>query len=103
MATIYTKSNHQVALASPLALKCFSEENIEIVFLILKTDESIPIHKNPFNVLFYVKSGKGIINVENQEYNLCENELVFVLSNENRSWKNIDKANLELIVVKMLK
>lgn len=102
MATIFSKNNHQQVLPSPLALKCFGQENLEIILLTLKRGESIPLHKNPFEVLFYVKSGKGILTVESTAYPLSENDLASVSNNENRSWTNQDEEPLELIVMKFL-
>jgi quercetin dioxygenase-like cupin family protein len=102
MSTIYSKKNHQEVMPSPLALKCFSQENFEIILLTLKKGESIPLHKNPFEVLFFVKSGMGILTVENDEFELSENDLAMVSLTENRSWINHQDKDLELIVMKFL-
>ncbi len=103
MAKIYQKSAHQEVLASPLALKCFSEMGLEIILLSLKKGETIPMHKNPVDVLFFVKSGKGELQVEQDVYTLCETELAFVSQTEDRSWINYEEEPLELVVMKMLK
>ncbi len=102
MVKIYPKSAHQEILKTPLALKCFSEGNIEIVLLKLEKGESIPMHKNPFDVLFIVKSGNGLLTVEQSLFELNENDLAFVTLTEDRAWINNEEKPLELIVIKML-
>ncbi len=102
MAKIYSQTAHQEILKSPLALKCFSEGNIEIVLLKLQKNESIPMHKNPFDVLFLVKSGDGVLTVEQSKFNLTENDLAFVTLSEDRAWINYEEKPLELVVIKLL-
>lgn len=102
MAKIYKNSDHQEVLPSPKAIKCFSELGLEIIHLTLQKGESIPIHKNPFDVLFIVKSGAGKLEVEQDVFELSENELAFVPQIENRSWSNPNDQDLELIVIKMM-
>lgn len=102
MATIYKIKDHQEVLASPLALKCFNNKELEIILLSLKKGESIPMHKNPYDVLFYVISGRGMLTTEVEEINLGKNELAYVQKEEDRSWINNDEEVLELMVLKML-
>lgn len=102
MVKIYPKSAHQQLMATPLALKCFSEGDIEIVLLKLEKGETIPMHKNPFDVLFLVKSGSGVLTVEQNNFNLEENELAFVSLTDDRAWINLEEKPLELVVVKLM-
>jgi len=102
MATIYKTNDHQEVLASPLALKCFNNKEFEIILLSLKKGESIPMHKNPYDVLFYVISGKGTLTIEHENTELDKNELAYVQKEEDRSWINNDEEILELMVIKMI-
>ncbi len=102
MAKIYLKSEQQKVMSAPLAIKCLEAEHIEIILISLKKGEQIPVHKNPFQVIFFVKSGKGILTVENESFILEQNESAFVPVSENRSWTNNESETLELLVMKLL-
>jgi quercetin dioxygenase-like cupin family protein len=102
MAKIYLKSEQQKVMSAPLAIKCLEAENIEIILISLKKGEQIPVHKNPFQVIFFVKSGKGVLTVENESFILEQNESAFVPTSENRSWENNECETLELFVIKFL-
>lgn len=103
MSTIYSAKNHQPVMFAPLALKCMSQANVEMVLLTLKKGEFIPIHKNPFEVLFYVKSGVGVLTVDQTEHVLGENDMASVANSENRSWENQEEQDLVLLVIKLFK
>jgi quercetin dioxygenase-like cupin family protein len=102
MVKIYTKSDQQEVMSAPLAFKCMNDRNIEIVLISLKKGEKIPIHNNPFEVIFFVKSGKGVLTVEEESYTLEENESALISDTDNRSWVNNEQKVLELLVIKML-
>jgi mannose-6-phosphate isomerase-like protein (cupin superfamily) len=42
----------------------FVSERIEIVLLTLHPAENIPLHANPVNVVFFIISGTGLIEME---------------------------------------
>ncbi len=89
----------------PFDLEAFilhSEEKIELVHLLLKPGEELEEHKNPFNVIFFVIEGSGILSVEGEEYVLKMNDVTKVTSDKNRGWKNNSNNNLRLLVIKLL-
>ena len=79
-----------------------SQEQIELVHLLLKPGEKLAEHKNPFDVIFFVIEGKGILSVEGEEYYLKANDTTKVTSDKNRGWKNTDNQDLRLLVIKLL-
>ncbi len=79
-----------------------SEKQIELVHLLLKPQESLDEHKNPFDVIFFVAEGEGILSIEGEKYSLKTNDVIKVTSDKNRGWKNISNNDLRLLVIKLL-
>ena len=79
-----------------------SENQIEIVHLLLKPGEKLSEHKNPFDVIFFVAEGLGILSIEGEEFELKPNDVTKVTSYKNRGWKNISNQDLRLLVIKLL-
>ena len=79
-----------------------SEEKIEMVHLLLKPGEKLETHKNPFDVIFFVAEGAGILSVEDEEYILNMNDTIKVTSDKNRGWENKSDQDLRLLVIKLL-
>lgn len=44
-----------------------SEKQIELVHLTLKPRENLAEHKNPFDVIFFVADGSGVLSIEGKE------------------------------------
>lgn len=80
-----------------------SEDKIELVHLLLKPDEELSEHKNPFDVIFFVAEGLGILSIEGEEFELQANDVTKVTLDKNRGWKNISNKDLRLLVIKQLK
>lgn len=79
-----------------------SEDKIELVHLVLKPGEDLAEHKNPFDVIFFIAEGSGILTVESKEYKLQMNDVTKVTSDKNRGWKNNSQKDLRLLVIKLL-
>ena len=79
-----------------------SEKQIELVHLLLKPGENLAEHKNPFDVIFFVAEGNGVLSIEGQEYELQMNDVTKVTSDKNRGWKNNSNQELRLLVIKLL-
>jgi quercetin dioxygenase-like cupin family protein len=87
---------------SPKALKVFESDDCHFVRLTLKTGESIPLHKNPVKVIFYVLEGIGNVQVESETITLSKGDSLMVSNQAERSWSNNKAEQLELLVVKLL-
>ena len=79
-----------------------SEKQIELVHLLLKPGENLAEHKNPFDVLFFVIEGNGILSIEGEEFELTATDVTKVISEKNRGWQNNSNQDLRLLVIKLL-
>ena len=79
-----------------------SEKQIELIHLLLKAGENLAEHKNPFDVIFFVIEGSGILTIEGEEYNLKATDVTKVTSEKIRGWKNNTDNDLRLLVIKLL-
>lgn len=79
-----------------------SENQIELVHLLLKSGENLEDHKNPFDVIFFVIEGSGILSIEGDEFHLKANDVTKVTSEKMRGWKNTSNQDLRLLVIKLL-
>lgn len=78
----------------------FSGEKTEIVHLLLKAGEGLDTHKNPLDAIFYCLEGRGVLNVENQEFVIQKDDCISIPSMADRSWKNTGDGVLRLLVIK---
>ncbi len=102
MINITTYENASQVRFDIEAKKMFSNNKVELIKLILKPGEEIGLHKNPFDVIFYVVFGKGVLTVESESIQVLANSTVFVDQNSLRGWKNNSENLLELLVVKLI-
>jgi quercetin dioxygenase-like cupin family protein len=79
-----------------------SEKQIELVHLLFKPGENLAEHKNPFDVIFFVAEGSGILSIEGTEYNLKATDVTKVTSDKMRGWQNNTDQDLRLLVIKLL-
>ncbi len=79
-----------------------SEKQIELVHLLLKPGENLAEHKNPFDVLFFVIEGSGVLSIEGEKYNIKATDLTKVTSEKMRGCKNNTNEELRILVIKLL-
>lgn len=79
-----------------------SEKPVEIVHLALKPGESLAEHKNPFDVVFFIIEGSGLITIDGQKMQLNQNDTFKVTSEKMRGWENNTSSNLRLLVIKLI-
>jgi len=80
----------------------FSEKPIELVHLKLAPGELLDMHKNPFDVVFYVLKGEGLLTCEGESKTYSPFVSINVKSTEMRAWKNEGKEDFEILVIKIL-
>ncbi len=88
-------------LETPLAFSCFNNEKLELVEICMKQNESIPMHKNPVHVVFYVIEGEGSLRIGEESWVLKKGEVVEISPEEDRSWSNPFREDLKLLVMKL--
>lgn len=80
----------------------FSDTDNELIHLTLKPGEVLDIHTNPFDVIFFVLEGTGIITVEDEQKELSLNSCFKVKTDVMRGWRNESDSILRILVVKQL-
>jgi quercetin dioxygenase-like cupin family protein len=73
----------------------------EIVHLSLQPGESIPVHTNPFDVVFYIIEGIATLITDNSSQELCQDNTVFIDQQTNRGLENNSDKMLRLLVFKI--
>lgn len=103
MHAISKINDRQKVLDNPLGFLCFKNANIELVEIILKQNESIPMHYNTVHVIFYVVEGEGELQIGTQSFHLKAAEIAEIHPDEERSWSNPFEKELKLLLVKLVK
>ena len=80
----------------------YSEKNIELVHLKLKPGESLELHKNPFDVVFYILKGSGVLTVDQKSKEFNSFASIEVKSTSLRAWENKSNSDFEVLVIKLL-
>jgi len=96
--------NPQNAVKVPFDLDAYilhSEKNIELVFLTLKPGERLAKHTNPFDVIFFVVEGAGVLSIEEESHKLFPTDTIKVTSEKLRGWENKGSENLKILVIKL--
>jgi quercetin dioxygenase-like cupin family protein len=79
-----------------------SEKPVELVHLLLKPGEKLEAHKNPFDVVFFVIEGSGLLTINEEKQQLNSSDTVKVTSEHMRSWENNTLFDLRLLVIKLI-
>lgn len=79
-----------------------SEKPVELVHLTLKPGEKLAEHKNPFDVIFFVIEGSGILTINGEPTSLKASDTLKVTSDINRGLENNSGKDLKILVIKLL-
>ncbi|HAN19972.1 MAG: hypothetical protein A2X13_10855 [Bacteroidetes bacterium GWC2_33_15] len=79
-----------------------SEKPVELVHLLLKPGDALEKHKNPFDVIFFVIEGSGILAINGDNLNIHSNDVIKVTSDKLRAWENNSTQDLKLLVIKLI-
>lgn len=101
MAEFYPLSTAELILKKPEGKKITRQANVEIVHLRLKQDETIPLHNNPFEVIFHIKKGEGDLIFEDRKEEIRKDDSVFIPGTEKRGLHNPYQEILEVLVIKI--
>ncbi|MCX6257494.1 MAG: cupin domain-containing protein [Bacteroidia bacterium] len=82
--------------------KMYTSENAELIHLRLKPGESIDLHSNPFDVVFYVLKGTSTLYVNGDKAVLEADDTIYVKGGVMRGWTNHSTDEFRLLVVKLL-
>jgi quercetin dioxygenase-like cupin family protein len=91
-----------VAMQNPEGRKMFASDSLGIVHLTLKPGETVSRHINPFDVVFFVLSGEGILTADGQDFSAGANTCLEVPPGIERGWTNNGRSDLKILVIKDL-
>jgi quercetin dioxygenase-like cupin family protein len=80
----------------------FSSEKLEIIHICLKPGEKINQHLQPFDVIFFILSGEGILETDEGNTKAIENTSIFVPAGVMRGWNNTGMNDFKVLVIKDL-
>lgn len=80
----------------------YSEDRLEAILLTLGPGETMPAHKNPFDVLFIGIEGIASMVNEDRRLDVSPGESIFVTADEDRGWENTSEAPCRVMAVKIL-
>lgn len=83
--------------------KLISRTDAEIIHITLKPGEIIDRHSNPFDVIFYVISGCGIIEAGTEREVVEKDTCIEILADVERGWINSGTEDLVVLTVKIFK
>ncbi len=78
------------------------KENLEVILLTLKPGDSVPLHKNPFDVLFAGLAGSANLISNKPTETIHPGETIFVSREEDRGWENRGRETCRIFVIKIL-
>lgn len=79
----------------------FNSEKVQLIHLTLMPGDVVAPHSNPFDVVFYVLEGEGIISIGDETAILNEDQTIDVAKDIQRGWQNVSDEILRLLVVKI--
>lgn len=85
------------------ARKMFSSPHLEVIQLMLHPGEGMAPHVQPMDVVFFILSGRGILELENRIIESTEKSCIFVKAGVQRTWKNSGPGDFSLLVIKDIK
>ncbi|MDD4457879.1 MAG: cupin domain-containing protein [Syntrophotalea acetylenica] len=74
---------------------------VEVIHILLRPGETVPLHDNPFDVLFYVLEGRGELTIEDEVQQVGGDSLIEIRTGTLRGWKNTGTEPVRLLVIKM--
>ena len=80
----------------------YTTPGFELVHLTLHPGEQMEMHVQPFDVLFFVISGSGVLRVGNEFIEVGENTMVSVIKGVERAWSNPGEMDLKILVNKLI-
>lgn len=91
------------AVAAPVDGRIMhQQESLEVILLTLQPGDSLPLHTNPFDVLFAGIKGSATLLTPHSTYSLQPGETLFVSSHEERAWHNNGTQPCQILVIKDL-
>jgi mannose-6-phosphate isomerase-like protein (cupin superfamily) len=81
--------------------KMYTGQKVELIHLCLKPGEVLDKHSNPFDVVFYILEGNGIVETDDQSTLVEPDMCIEIELGANRGLKNTGNIDLRLLVLKV--
>jgi quercetin dioxygenase-like cupin family protein len=81
--------------------KLFTSKKIELVLISLEPGETVKKHSTPFDAIFFVSKGKGIVEFENENISVNENDMIFCDKNLPHGLRNNSDDKFNVLVIKI--
>jgi mannose-6-phosphate isomerase-like protein (cupin superfamily) len=82
--------------------KMYVGKSVEVIHLSLKPGEALEKHTNPFDVVFYIIQGEGIVETDAQSATVEPDMCIEIPNGIQRGVKNTSESVLRMLVVKIL-
>lgn len=79
----------------------YTSDRFEVVHLTLDPGEGMDLHSMPFEVVFFVREGKGTLAFEREQVTASAGNCIHVAPGVMRGWKNSGTTRLKLVVMKL--
>jgi mannose-6-phosphate isomerase-like protein (cupin superfamily) len=81
----------------------FSSARAEVIHLTLNPGDKMDPHVQPFDVIFFIIEGEGILETGEQKIMAKKNTCIWMEAGAQRSWYNPGRSELKILVYKDLK
>jgi len=82
------------------ARKLHTNEDVQVVHILLKPGDSLKRHSTPVNVFFYVLEGEGIVEIGDEKLTVSKDMLIESPKNIPHCFYNESTADFRVLVVK---
>lgn len=79
-----------------------SNENVQIVHLVLKPGDKIELHVNEIDVVFHVLEGKAMLLTENGNRIITRDDCISIEAGIKRGLENISVSDFKVLVIKLM-
>jgi mannose-6-phosphate isomerase-like protein (cupin superfamily) len=80
----------------------YSSDRYELVHLVLHPGESMEMHTQPIDIIFFVAEGEGNLAVGDDNINVAANTTIRINAGIYRAWSNTGVRPLKILVNKLL-
>jgi quercetin dioxygenase-like cupin family protein len=80
----------------------FKGNRCELVHLTLQPGETLGLHDQPYDVIFHVLSGEGVLIAGDEEIRAVASTTIEMKTGTRRGWKNTGGDKLKLLVIKLI-
>ncbi|SHF27858.1 Cupin domain-containing protein [Marinitoga hydrogenitolerans DSM 16785] len=85
------------------ARKLLTSKKLEIVLISLESGEVVKKHSTPFDAIFFISKGKGVVELSDEKINVNENDMIYCDKNVEHGITNNSNDRLNVLVIKLLK